>query len=101
QNLSPKNGNFEANIALADGVTVTSSRIIGWNRLNSAGTGIATGNNGYFNPNTNTYPDAADTMNGGVLPNMNGRHVGTLAATATSNAFLQTLNAQLQPSTIY
>src|SRR5437773_12530385 len=32
---------------------------------------------------------------------MNGRHLGTLAASTTSNAFLQTLNAQLQPSTIY
>ncbi len=101
ENLTPKNGNFEANTALADGVTATSTRIIGWNRLNSSGTGLAAGGNGYFNPNNNTYPDGIDTVNGGVLPNMNGRHVGTLAASATNNAFLQTLSAQLQPSTIY
>lgn len=101
ENLTPKNGNFEANTALADGVTATSSRVIGWNRLNSAGTGLAVGGNGYFNPNSLTYPGSADTNNGGVLPNMNGRHVGTLLATATNNAFLQTLNAHLQPSTIY
>lgn len=101
ESLSVKNANFEANAALADGVTATASKVIGWNRLNSAGTGIAAGNNGYFNPNTNTYPGATDSMNGGVLTNMNGRHVGTLAATNISNAFLQTLNAQLQPSTIY
>lgn len=101
ENLTPKNGNFEANTALADGGTATSSRVIGWNRLNSAGTGLAAGGNGYFNPNNITYPNSADTINGGVLPNMNGRHVGTLAATATNNAFLQTLNAHLQPSTIY
>ena len=31
---------------------------------------------------------------------MNGRHVGTLAA-RIEHAFLQTLNAHLQPSTIY
>lgn len=101
ENLTPKNGNFEANTALADGVTVTAVRTIGWNRLNAAGTGLAAGGNGYFNPNNSTYPDSADTVNGGVLPNMNGRHVGTLAATATNNAFLQTLSAHLQPSTIY
>ena len=101
ENLTPKNGNFEANSALADGATQTGLRIIGWNRLNSAGTGMAVGGNGYFNPNNLTYPGSADSINGGVLPNMNGRHVGTLAATLTNNAFLQTLNAHLQPSTIY
>ena len=101
ENLTPKNGNFEGNTALADGVTATSTRIIGWNRLNSAGTGLAAGGNGYFNPNNSTYPDSVDTLNGGVLPNMNGRHVGTLAASATNNAFLQTFSAQLSPSTIY
>jgi len=100
ENLSVKNGNFEANAVVADG-TVTATKVIGWNRLNSAGTGIAAGGNGYFNPGSTTYPDAADSVNGGVLPNMNGRLVGTLAATAPSNAFLQTLNAHLQPSTIY
>jgi len=63
--------------------------------LNSAGTGIAAGNNGYFNRNSNTYPDAADSVNGGVLPNMNGRHVGTLAASTASNAFLQPIRPLL------
>ncbi|MCX6930288.1 MAG: hypothetical protein NT154_44830, partial [Verrucomicrobia bacterium] len=101
ENLTPKNANFEANTALADGATATSIRIIGWNRLNSTGTGLASGGNGYFNPNNSSYPDSADTINGGVLPNMKGRYVGTLAATATNNAFLQTLSAHLQPSTIY
>ncbi|MSU37068.1 MAG: hypothetical protein EXS36_18630 [Pedosphaera sp.] len=100
ENLTLKNGNFEANRALNDGVTATSSRIIGWNRLNSAGTAIATGANGYFNPNNGTYPDGDDTLNGGVLPNLNGRHVGTLAANVASNAFLQTLSAHLRPSMI-
>jgi hypothetical protein len=101
ENLSVKNSNFESNAALIDGVNATASRVDGWNRLNSAGTGIAAGANGYFNPGTNTYPDTADNLNGGLLPNMNGRHIGTLGATATNNAFLQTLNAHLQPSTIY
>lgn len=102
ENLTVKNGNFESNAAIAEGATATGSRVIGWNRLNSAGTGIAAGaGNGYFNPSSTTYPDAADTVNGGVLPNMNGRQVGALGATETNNAFLQTLSAHLQPSTIY
>ena len=101
ENLTPKNGNFESNTALTDGQTLFSTRVIGWNRLNGAGTGLASGNNGYFNPNPATYLNSADTNNGGVLPNMNGRHVGTLSASVTNNSFFQTLPAHLQPSTIY
>jgi len=101
ENLTPKNGNFEANAARNDGVTTTTSRIIGWNRLNGAGTGIAAGANGYFNPDSRTYPNSADTLDGGVLPHMDGRHIATLGSSATNGAFLQTLNARLQPSTIY
>ena len=101
EDLTPKNGDFESNLALADGVVNYGTRVIGWNRLNSARNGLASGLNGYFNPNASTYLNAADTNNGGVLPNMKGRHVGTLLASVTNNAFLQTLHAHLKPSTIY
>jgi hypothetical protein len=101
EDLMPKNGDFESNTQLSDGIANYSLRVIGWNRLNSTGTGLASGNNGYFNPNASTYLNSADTNNGGVLPNMKGRHVGTLLASVTNNAFLQTLRAHLQPSTIY
>ncbi len=101
ESLTPRNGNFEANAALADGITITGARIIGWNRLNGTGTGIAVGANGYFNPDARTYPNTADIPDGGVLPNMNGRHVGTLGSSATNGAFLQTLGARLKPSTVY
>ncbi len=101
EDLTPKNGDFESNTPLADGIANYSLRVIGWNRLNSTGTGLAAGNNGYFNPNASTYLNSADTNNGGVLPNMKGRHVGTLSASVTNNAFFQTLRAHLQPSTIY
>jgi hypothetical protein len=99
--LTPKNGNFEANAALNDSIVSYGNRVIGWNRLNSAGTGLASGSSGYFNPGASTYSNAVDTLNGGVMLNLNGRHVGTLSGGAASNAFLQTLRAHLQPSTIY
>ncbi len=101
EDLTPKNANFEANVALGDGVSSFANRVIGWNKLNALGSGLAAGNNGYFNPGPSSYSNAGDTNNGGILPNMNGKHVGTLAASVTSNAFLQTLRAQLQPSTVY
>ena len=69
--------------------------------MNGAGTGLAVGGNGYFNPNNLTYPDSADSTDGGVLPNMNGRHVGTLAATAHQRCVPPDVERALQPSTIY
>jgi hypothetical protein len=101
QDLTPKNGNFEANASLADGGSSYGTRVAGWNRLSSTGAALASGLNGYFNPGANTYSNAADTINGGVLANMDGKHVATLTAVATSNVFLQTLRARLQPSTLY
>lgn len=101
ENLTPKNGDFEANAPGNEGFLMTAFRVIGWNRLNGAGTGIAVGANGYFNPDSRTYPGSADTNNGGVLPNMSGRHAATLGSTLTNAAFLQTLSAHLQPSTVY
>lgn len=101
EDITPKNGDFEANLVLADGVSSSLNRVIGWNKLNVAGTGLAAGTNGYFNPGASTYSNAVDTLNGGVMPNMSGKHVGTLAASAVNNVFLQTLRAHLQPSTIY
>jgi hypothetical protein len=101
EDLTPKNAAFEDDPDLADGAAATSRQLIGWNRLNAAGTGIAVGQNGIFNPDDRTYPGSADTVNGGLLPNLNGRHVGTLGSTQTNAAFLQTLSATLQPSTVY
>lgn len=95
-----KNANFEANLALLDGRIDVASQVIGWNRLNAAGDSATTGNGGYLNPGVTYYPNTADTLNGGVLPNMNGRHLATLSGNP-GDAFLQTLRAHLQPSTIY
>ncbi len=103
--LTVKNGNFESNAPVPDGRTVNSIEVIGWNRLNAAGDRGTSGNGGYMNPTNLTYWNTGDTNHGGVLPNMNGRHVATLygitASSPAGDAFLQTLPAHLQPSTVY
>ena len=101
QDLTVKNGNFESNIALLDGRTDSATQVIGWNRLNAAGDGATAGQSGYINPSGSTYLNSADSINGGVLTNMNGKHAAFLSGALVGDAFLQTLRAQLQPSTIY
>ncbi len=105
QDLTVKNGNFESNVALAEGGIQFQIRTVGWNRVNAAGESVSGGNGGYLNPNSNYYLNAVDSINGGVLSNMNGRHVGMLYGTTAflpaEDAYLQTFAAQLQPSTIY
>lgn len=103
--ITVKNGSFEANAALSDGAAQFLVRTVGWNRLNAAGDSTTAGNGGYLNPNSTYYLNSADAINGGVLPNLNGRHVAMLYATTAffppGDAYLQTLRARLQPSTIY
>jgi len=103
--LTIKNGNFEANVPLLEGRIDITGQAIGWNRINAAGDGTTAGNGGYMNPTTSSYLNSGDTSNGGVLTNMNGKHVASLYATTgaapAGDAFVQTLPAHLQPSTIY
>jgi hypothetical protein len=103
--LTLKNGNFEANVTLLEGRVDFLAQVVGWNRVNAAGDGITAGNGGYMNPTTSTYLPSGDANNGGVLTNMNGKHVATIYATTAAapagDAFVQTLRAQLQPSMIY
>ena len=103
--LTLKNGNFEFNVALLEGRIDFQAQLVGWNRVNAAGDGMTAGNGGYMNPTTSTYLPSGDANNGGVLTNMNGKHVATLYATTSAapggDAFVQTLRAHLQPSTIY
>lgn len=103
--LAVKDGKFESNIALLDGRTEITTQMVGWNRINAAGDAGVGGNGGYLNPNSTYYLNSADTISGGVLTNMNGRHIATLYSTTSffppGDAFLQTIRAHLQPSTIY
>ena len=105
EDLTVKNGNFESNAPLPEGNLRNSIEVIGWNRVNAAGDRGTGGNGGYMNPTSVLYLNSLDTTNGGVLPNMNGRHLATLYGMNVSSpggdAFLQTLRAHLQPSTIY
>lgn len=105
EDLTVKNGNFESDLPLLDGRLEIATRVVGWNRVNAAGESATAANSGYYNPSASYYTDSADSINGGVLTNMNGRHVGMIyggtAAYPPGDAFLQTLRAHLRPSTIY
>jgi hypothetical protein len=75
--------------------------VLGWHILSADGLTAAAGSNGFFNPSTGNYAGAVDSSNGGVLPNMNGRHVAMLDGGSANNYFLHTTRATLQPNTAY
>jgi hypothetical protein len=114
---TPRNGDFEDNRSaaitglapLADGASHVvnidadndSPAVLGWRILAADGLNAAAGSNGFHNPTTGTYAGAVDTINGGVLPKMAGRHVAVLDGGSAGNLFLHTTRATLQPNTIY
>lgn len=108
QSLQVKNGTFEVNTALADGGVATtntaatsSPSVIGWQMLAAGGSAAADGSNGYYNPDASSYTNAIDTVNGGVAPNMSGKHVAFLFSGSAGNHFLQTFRVGLLPNTDY
>ncbi|WP_435894046.1 sialate O-acetylesterase [Oceaniferula spumae] len=105
---SPINANIESNNSLADGGIHTinigannSLSLIGWEVLAASGIAAADGSNGYYNPNATFYSASADTVNGGVLPNMNGKHVAFFSGGSAGNFFQQTFPTSLEPNTTY
>jgi hypothetical protein len=113
---TPRNGDFEDNrdpattglTALADGAShvvdlsnLDSPSVLGWRILTADGLNAAAGNNGFHNPTTGTYAAAIDTINGGVLPHMDGCHVAVLDGGIANNCFLHTTRATLEPNTRY
>jgi hypothetical protein len=109
---TPRNGAFEENRTpsitglspLADGATsivstsdLDSPSVIGWRILSTAGTTAANGSNGLLNPGAATYAAAADTINGGVMPGMIGRHIATLSGGTAGNHFLHSTRARILP----
>ncbi len=113
---TPRNGDFEDNrnpaitglIALADGAShvvdlsnFDSPSVLGWRVLSANGQTAADGSNGFHNPTTGTYAAAIDTINAGVLPHMDGRHVAVLDGGTANNCFLHTTRATLAPNTRY
>lgn len=115
--LNPRNGSFEENRAsattgsslLADnashivntGTDTDSPLVLGWRILSASGNTVADGSNGFFNPSSGTYAGAVDTANGGVLPNMEGRHVAMLDGGSPGNGFLQSTRAIARARTKY
>ncbi len=114
--VHPLNGHFEDNQTpavtglgpLADGASETivitdptPRRPIGWRILSASGLTAADGANGYYNPATGTYAGAVDSVNGGVLPNMSGKHVALLDGGSAGNYFLQSTRSHAEPNTTY
>ena len=120
--ITPINGDFEEHgwleyaapydtspTPLADGAStiidiVTTGlqlRVLDWRILTASGVNAADGSNGFYNPTTGTYAGAVDTVNGGVLPNMDGKHVAMLDGGAADNYFLQSTRVSAEADTIY
>jgi len=115
--ITPRNGDFEDNqnpsitglTPLADGAShvvntstdLDSPSVLGWRILSAGGQTVADGSNGFHNPTTGTYAGAIDTINGGVLPGMSGRHVAMLDGGAAGNYFLHTTRALAKADTDY
>lgn len=114
---TPRNGDFEDNRnpsitglgPLADGASqiatttgdTDSPSVLGWRILNASGAAAADGNNGFHNPSTGTFAGAVDTVNDGVLPNMDGKHVAKLEGGSAGNHFLHSTRAIARPNTRY
>ncbi|MBK1881045.1 hypothetical protein JIN85_01385 [Luteolibacter pohnpeiensis] len=102
-----KNGDFESNLALADGSSHTidtsatsSPSVIGWRALNPELDGVAEGSCGYYNPDDSSYPGAS-TSSGGTVPGMDGPHVGFISGSPAGTGFLQTRSALLEAGKNY
>lgn len=99
--VAPKNGDFEANAALADGgiavtnpALATSLSIPGWRALGNDGESSADGAFGLYNPSAAFYPLADDAApSAGIVPGMTGRHAAFLFDSTAGAHFLQTRRA--------
>ena len=118
-NTSPtlRNGNIEENRdptitglpSLADGgfiianttIDTDSPLVLGWRILGPDHIHAADGSNGFVNPKAPDYAAALDSINGGVMPGMNGRHVAFLFNGSAGNHYLQTTRGLAQPYHIY
>ena len=76
-------------------------RVLNWRILSSSGETAADGANGFHNPTTGTYAGAVDSVNGGVLANMSGKHVALLDGGSAGNYFLQSTRALAVSNTTY
>lgn len=120
--FGPINGDFETHgwiqyaapndtsaTPLADGAStildiVTTGqqhRVLNWRILAAGGLTTADGSNGFHNPTTGTYAGAVDSINGGVLPNMSGKHVALLDGGSAGNYFLQSTRSHAAANTTY
>ncbi|MEO2021505.1 MAG: hypothetical protein ABGX05_06740, partial [Pirellulaceae bacterium] len=75
--------------------------VVDWVVLNGNLDEAADGANGVFNPGSDTYDNAVDSINGGVLPGMSGKHVGFLYGGSANNNFQQTRRVPVVDHRVY
>lgn len=75
--------------------------VVDWVVLNGNLDEAADGANGVFNPGGDSYDNAVDSINGGVLPGMSGKHVGFLYGGSANNNFQQTRRVPVVDHRIY
>lgn len=75
--------------------------MLNWRILGAVGLTTANGSNGFHNPTTGTFAGAVDSVNGGVLPNMSGKHVAMLDGGSAGNYFLQSTRSLAAANTTY
>lgn len=78
-----------------------SQGVVDWVVLKSNRAEAADGSNGVFNPGDGTYDNADDSINGGVLSGMSGKHVGVLYGGSAGNFFLQTRRLKVKDHRVY
>ena len=75
--------------------------VVDWVFLKENRAEAADGSNGVFNPGGDTYDNAVDSMSGGILPGMSGKHVGVLFGGSANNFVLQTRRVSVKDHRVY
>lgn len=97
-----ENGSLpDGGIFFSNGNVAASPRPVGWRVLNPDGESFTSAAAGYYNPDASFYSNAADSVNGGILPGMDDKHCGYIYSGVPGCHFLQTIEATVQPSTRY
>lgn len=79
----------------------SSPSVLDWRVLTASGSTSADGGVGYFNPGDQSYTNAIDSINGGVMPNMDGKHAAFFLGGSAGNHFIQTRRANLVSNHTY
>ncbi len=88
-------------VHLVSSTNNSSPSVIDWRALTASGSLSADGGVGYFNPGDQFYSDADDSINDGVMANMDGKHAAFLFGGSAGNHFIQTRRTNLVSNHTY